>query len=318
MEDKEKVFISAVIYIHNTEKYLESFLRRIIDVLESNFENSEIICVNDCSDDGSVSVIRKIAETVSSTSITILNMSYFHGLELAMNAGVDLSIGDFVFEFDTVRASFDGSVIMDVYRRSLEGYDIVSASPVRKGKTTSRLFYKVFDKFSNGNYHMETESFRILSRRVINRISSMNRTVVYRKAVYAGSGLKTDNIRYKESERIDYGKDNKEQRYRINLAVDSLILFTELGYRFSITMTAVMMTVAACMIIYSVIAYFVIHPIEGWTTTVLFLSVAFFGLFGILTIIVKYLQIIVNLVFKRRRYNYESIEKLTDQRADRG
>ncbi len=312
MGNKEKVFISAVVYIHNSEKVLGDFLKMIIDVMETNFENSEIICVNDCSDDGSVSVIRKIAETAVSSSITILNMSYFHGLELAMNAGVDLSIGDFVFEFDTVRSSFDGSVVMDVYKKALEGFDIVSASPVKKEKITSRLFYKVFDKFSAGNFHMTTESFRILSRRVINRISSMNRTVVYRKVVYAGSGLKTANIRFDDSERIDSETDNTEKRYRISLAVDSLILFTELGYRFSITMTAVMMAVAACMIIYSVTAYFVIHPIEGWTTTVLFLSVAFFGLFGILTIIVKYLQIIVNLIFKRRRYNYESVEKLTD------
>ena len=56
---------------------------------------------------------------------------------------------------------------------------------------------------------------------------------------------------------------------------------------------------------------FIGHPIEGWTTTVMFLSVAFLGLFGILTIIVKYLQIIVDMVFKRKHYNYESIEKLT-------
>ena len=35
------------------------------------------------------------------TTITILNMSFFHGVEAAMNAGVDLAIGDFVFEFDS-------------------------------------------------------------------------------------------------------------------------------------------------------------------------------------------------------------------------
>ena len=49
----------------------------------------------------------------------------------------------------------------------------------------------------------------------------------------------------------------------------------------------------------------------GWTTTVLFLSVVFFGLFGVLTVIVKYLQLIVELVFKRKRYTFESIEKVT-------
>ncbi|MBP5698481.1 MAG: glycosyl transferase family 2, partial [Alphaproteobacteria bacterium] len=57
--------------------------------------------------------------------------------------------------------------------------------------------------------------------------------------------------------------------------------------------------------------YFTRTPVEGWTTTILFLSFAFFGLFGVLTVIIKYLQIIVNLIFKRKTYNFESIEKLT-------
>lgn len=309
--NKDEVFISAILYVHNDEKSIDKFLTKIIHVFEDNFSNSEIICVNDCSDDNSAAIIRETSLLAKTTSISIVNLSYFHGLELAMNAGMDLSIGDFVFEFDNIHAQFDDSLIMQVYQRSREGFDIVSASPTQKEKLSSRIFYKVFNHFSNGSYRMTTETFRLLSRRVINRISSMNRSIPYRKAVFAESGLKTDNIRYQGNVGTKTNSDKKEKRYRIGLAADSLILFTELGYRFSMTMTAIMMMVAAFMIIYSVVAYLVIHPIEGWTTTILFLSVAFLGLFGILTIIIKYLQIILNLVFKRTQYVYESIEKLT-------
>ena len=63
--------------------------------------------------------------------------------------------------------------------------------------------------------------------------------------------------------------------------------------------------------IYSLVTYFMVHPVEGWTTTILFLSVAFFGLFAILTIIIKYLQLLLNMIFKRKHYSFESIEKLT-------
>ena len=100
MSNKEKNFASAVIYVHNTEDRIEEFLRTIVNEMENNFEHSEIICVNDCSDDNSLSLIRKTSKAVKSTSISVVNMSYFHGVELAMNAGVDISIGDFVFEFD--------------------------------------------------------------------------------------------------------------------------------------------------------------------------------------------------------------------------
>lgn len=312
MSNREKNFVSGVIYVHNAENRIEKFLKSIIEVLESNFEHSEIICVDDFSDDGSVDKIKKISLEVTTTCVSIVNMSYFHGVELAMNAGVDMAIGDFVFEFDNTNLDFDKSVIMEIYRRSLEGYDIVSASPRKSTKLTSKLFYGVFTKFTSQSYKMGTESFRVLSRRVINRINSMNRTVPYRKAIYANCGLNTDNIVYTSvGGRSDGSVDKKERFYRTNLAVDALILFTEAGYSFSMTMTVLMMLMSVFMISYSLIMYFIAHPVEGWTTTILFFSVAFFGLFGILTIIVKYLQLLVNLIFKRKYYSFKSIEKLT-------
>ena len=256
-------------------------------------------------------VIKKVSEDAKKTSVSVVNMSYFHGLESAMNAGVDMAIGDFVFGFDNTNLDFDADVIMQIYRHSLEGYDIVSASPDKREKFTSRLFYRVFDRFTNISYGMETESFRILSRRVINRISSMNKGVLYRKALYANCGLKTDNIKYSVKETSMYSMDKKEKNYRAGLAVDSLILFTEVGYRFSMTMTMLMMVMTLFVIAYTVITYFMLNPVAGWTTTILFLSVCFFGLFGILTIIIKYLQLLVDMVFKKKHYSFESIEKLT-------
>ncbi len=313
MADKEKNFISAVIYVYNAEDRIGRFLETIVGVMEDNFEHSEIICVNDHSSDGSVSVIRNISDKVTGTSITVVNMSYYHGLELAMNAGVDMAIGDFVFEFDNTNLDFGDDVVMKVYNRSLEGYDIVSASADRKDKFTSRVFYNIFDRFADQSYKMTTESFRILSRRVINRISSMNKSVPYRKAVYANSGLKTDSLKYLVVEQQCSINDKREKSYWKNLAIDSLLLFTEFGYRFSMSMTFAMMIISIFMVLYSIITYIVYHPVEGWTTTILFLSFAFFGLFAILTIIIKYLQLIVNMVYKRKHYSFESIEKLTNR-----
>lgn len=310
MANKEKNFVSAVVYVHNSEGRIEKFLKTVIDVMQENFEHSEIICVNDHSEDDSVSIIKKLSSEAETTSISILNMSFFHGLELAMNAGVDLAIGDFVFEFDQAVLDFDKDEIMNVYRRALQGYDIVCAAPDRKEKLSSHLFYMIFDKFTDLSYKMTTESFRILSRRVINRISSMNKTIPYRKAVYANSGLKSDLIRYKTSE-PELKKDKMEKSYRKGLAMDSLILFTNLGYKFSSTMTVFMMLISVLVVIYTIVIYAMANPVAGWTTTILFLSFAFFGLFGILTFVIKYLQLIIDLVFKRKHYSFESIEKLT-------
>lgn len=310
MTNKEKNFMSAVLYVHNDEALIAEFLQAVMRVLEDNFEHSEIICVNDYSHDSSVDIVRKISKQAKSTTITVLNMSHFHGIEAAMNAGVDLAIGDFVLEFDTCVPDFAATEIMRVYQRSLEGYDIVSASPDKKQRFTSKLFYKVFNRFTDYPYQLGTERFRVLSRRVINRISSMNKTVPYRKAVYANCGLKTANIRYQATGVHGTKKDESERRYRTDLAINSMILFTGLGYQFSVTMTILMMLVAVAVAVYSAVVYLFSTPVAGWTTTIFFMSFAFFGLFGILTIIIKYLQILVDLVFRRRKYSFESIEKM--------
>lgn len=310
MTNKEKNFMSAVLYVHNDEALIAEFLRNVIGVLEEHFEHSEIICVNDYSQDGSVDIVRRISGEAKSTTVTVLNMSYFHGIEAAMNAGMDLAIGDFVLEFDACIPDFEVSQIMCVYHRSLEGYDIVSASPDRKQRFTSGLFYRVFNRYTGYSYQLGTERFRVLSRRVINRISSMNKTVPYRKAVYANCGLKTANIRYPVTGGQVIREDAAERKYRTDLAVNSMILFTGLGYRFSVTMTILMMVVAVAVAVYSAVVYLFSTPVAGWTTTIFFMSFAFFGLFGILTIIIKYLQILVDLVFRRRKYSFESIEKM--------
>lgn len=59
MKDKEKNFVSAVIYVYNAEEKIESFLKMLLEVLSNNFEHSEIICVNDFSQDSSIEKIKK-------------------------------------------------------------------------------------------------------------------------------------------------------------------------------------------------------------------------------------------------------------------
>ena len=277
MDNKEKNFASAVVYIHNDEKRIASFFDKLIDVLQCNFEHAEIICVNDNSNDDSVKVIKEMSQKMrgEAISISLLNLSYFHGIETAMSAGVDIAIGDFVFEFDSLIFDFEEELIMMTYRHSINnGYDIVSTVPNKKEKLSSRI------------------------------------TVLYRKVVYMNCGLKTDSIRYNTVTTEKEVLDNKMKDYRTSLAIDSLILFTELGYKFSFAMTVFMMLISIAMVFYSAVIYFTSNPIEGWTTTILFLAVAFFGLFGILTIVIKYLQIIVDLIFKKKRYTFESVEKL--------
>lgn len=310
-QDKEKNFVSAVIYVHNDGSRLERFLELICDFLAKNFLQAEIICVNDASSDNSHEIIQEFSKKVESISISVLNMSEYHGVELSMNAGVDLAIGDFVFEFDDATADFMAEIIMDVYKKTLEGNDIVTAIPKGSREKTSRLFYFLFAKFSTQSLHLDTERFRILSRRAINRIASMNKGVPYRKAIYASAGFQTATINYAPLKVADIPRSSEEKEYRERLAFDALLLFTDVGYRLTMRLAEIMMSFTVLVGIYVVIAYLAANPTAGWATTMGFLSFAFFALFSILTIVVKYLQIIVNLIFKQKRYTFTKIEKMT-------
>ena len=79
---------------------------------------------------------------------------------------------------------------------------------------------------------------------------------------------------------------------------------------FSIVMSVIMMLVTAIVAIYAICIFLSSNPMEGWTTTMLFLSFGFFGIFAILAIVIKYLSIIVNLIFKKSKYIVESIDKI--------
>ena len=309
METKEKNFISAVVYVHNSGDQVADFLRMLIGVLGEMFANYEIIAVDDASTDESAEVIKRVSAETTSCSMSIVRMSRFHGVEMSVNAGVDLAIGDMVFEFDSVYPDYPPEMIKAAYTRLLEGYDMVSVSPDTHRNLLSGLFYKIFEHYSD--IQMQTESFRVVSRRLINRVTSVNAVVPYRKVAYQASGFRSDRIIYTPAGGGKRSRGRTERRFRRKLAVDSLILYTEFGYRVARTMTITMMLISLFMIVYAVVVYLAAKPIEGWTTTVLFLSVVFFGLFAILTVIVRYLRLLVDLMFKRKYYTVGSIEKLT-------
>ena len=150
--NKEKSFVSAVVYVHNNESLVDTFCNSLCIILDSNFEKYEMIFVNDGCTDNSVKKIKEFASKNKNVVTSIINMSIYQGIELAMNAGVDLAIGDFVFEFDSIAVDYEKQKIMEVYYHSLKGYDIVSASPKNSVHITSKIFYAIFNRFSSAKY----------------------------------------------------------------------------------------------------------------------------------------------------------------------
>lgn len=309
---KERKFISVVIYLHNGAEQMISFLQKVIPFFDEHFAEFEMICVDDGCEDGTIELLKRYLEEEKITAmVNVIHMSFFQGLESAMNAGRDLAIGDFVYEFDDILADYDEQVLYQVYEKLLEGYDIVAASSKGRLRVTSRLFYGIYNLTSRTKGKIGPETFRIVSRRAINRIKSLGSYIPYRKAVYANCGLKTATVFY-ESLNKDIRVTNKiVASERTNLAIDSFIYFTNVLERISAIISGVFLAVTVGMGIYIITDVFNDkRPVEGWLSTMGFMALGFFGVFALLTIILKYLSVMLNLIFRHQRYLVSDIEKV--------
>ena len=309
---KEKKFISLVVYLHNVEAYVKYFLNAVIPVCEEHFQEFEIVCVDDGCSDGTIEVLKDyLEENKVRAMVNVIHMSFFHGLESAMNAGRDIAIGDFVFEFDDIFVDYDPDMIIRTYEKLMEGNDIVAARSKGKVRLSSRAFYALYNSTSRTKGKIGPETFRVVSRRAINRIKSMGQYIPYRKAVYMNCGLKTATLEYESRDREARVKNKIVTSERPSLALDSFIYFTNVLERVSMILCGVFLVFSVGMGVYLIIDAFNGQKlVEGWLSTMGFLALGFFGVFALLTIILKYLSVILNLIFKQQRYLIADIEKV--------
>ena len=276
--NKEKNFISAVVYLHNDGAQAVRFFKALNAVLDQHFEQYELVAVDDACADDTIPTLRDWAKALEKP-LTILHLSLHQGRETAMNAGLDAAIGDYVYEFDSTQTPYPIELVFEAYRAAMAGSDIVSVCP-RSTAGSSKMFY-----------------------RAINRVHASSETLPYRKAAYAASGLKMTDLEFD-------GRLTDNSGGRFALAMDSLALYTDAGYKLSAGIAIVMMFLALAELAYTLIIFCAGHPIEGWTTMMFVLTLGFAGLFAVLTIIIKYLSLLVDLVFKKQNYLIESIEKI--------
>ena len=307
---KESNFISAIIYVHNNEKDIFKFICDINELLSNNFQKYEIICVNDNSSDSTLEMIKKASSEVEIKSLSVINMSFYQGVEKSLTAGVDLSIGDFVFEIESVKRDYDLNLLLEAYNKALTGYDIVSLVP-QKLKTSSQFFYKIFNNLARSQNLLCTDAFRLVSRRAINRFNSISDTIAYRKVGYSSCGLNMTSIKYDnvlKKEPIDI----KIKRSRKEKAIDAFVMFTDIAYKISLGFSITMVILMLISGIYTVAVFFSYNkPIEGWTPLMGLLSLGSFGLFSVLTMIIKYLNIILNIIFTKQKYLISGIDKIS-------
>lgn len=299
MKKKEANFVSAVVYTSDESRNIEKFLKQLIDGLDAHFQHFEIILVDDCCKKNR-EVIDAFCTTVERAKmITVVRMSIKQGIETCLRAGLDVSIGDFVFEFDTLDFDFSTELLWNVYKSAIEGNDIVSV--VTKHNSMSRkLFYKLFNNYSYSDYDINATLFRLVSRRAINRVLTLKMDCSFRQAAYASCGLKNSDVEYD-------GRANSKKERGMNLAIDSFLLYTSIPQK-------------VCVLLFICLLFMSAIGIGGMMLFVFFDCMAFVSIFGIslmADIIIIFFMIFMGINYAKlilkgnsNTYLIESIEKV--------
>ena len=311
---KEYKFVSAVIYIHNQQKNIQTYLGLVHSFLREHFIKYEVICVDDASSDESVKRIHELVEKEKLDNVSLISMSVFHGRELGMESGVDLSIGDYVYEFEWIDM-FDPETYADklwrAYEEAISGYDIVTYSSSRYKGLGSVLFYKLYNRSNRSYMELTPERFRIVTRRAINRVSRMNKAIVYRKALYANSGLKVKDIGDKKPEKSF--KNKNVIRNKSKMGVNVLLAYTGLIPKIAFVIECVLLVLFCCSFFY---LGFSQQPMTNKLHLfVISLAAALLGAIGL--IIVKYCEHLLELVLKKEKYLFSSVEKLVNSKENK-
>ena len=306
--EKEKNFLS--VNVNLDDKYnndIAEFFSKVDKFLHQKFEVYEFIIINNNCSEETEKKLKKILSEIHA-NVTIINLPWKHTIEDVMKAGLDISVGDFVLEFDQPIIDFNIDFLTVMYEECLKGFDVVSAVPEHNIKLSSRLFYRLFNTVSYKNMNLTTENFRIVSRRVLNRILANEENFQYRKAAYHYSGFDTKIIKYNSKQR----KKDSPLSEKINLAGNILTYHSNLGTKICALISLIFFILSIAGASYTILSYIFVQNIQrGWTTTMLFLSGSFTGLFFILTIISKYLEALIREIQNKPSYIYKSIDKIS-------
>ena len=93
---KEKIKISIIIPVYNTEEYIRECLD---SVTNQTFKNFECICINDGSADNSLKILEEYAK--SDSRFTVINLPENKGQGCARNEGLKVAKGEYITFIDS-------------------------------------------------------------------------------------------------------------------------------------------------------------------------------------------------------------------------
>ena len=220
--------ISIVSPVYRAEKILPILVSEINLVMERIGEDYEIILVDDRSPDNSWEVMKVLSS--QNPRIKSIRLSRNFGQHSAIFAGLTKTKGDWLVVMDCDMQD-QPKEIAKLYKKALEGYDIVLGQRENRKdkflkKLSSKLFYKVFNYLSGGQFNNEIGNFGIYKKKVIDSILNISDYIKFFPLFINWVGFKSVSIPIEHGEREE-GKSSYSISRLLKLAFNVIVSFSD-------------------------------------------------------------------------------------------
>lgn len=219
--------LSLIVPCYNEEEVIELFYNKVRNVLY-NILDYEIIFVDDGSKDKTKKCIINLAQNDS--NIKYISFSRNFGKESAMLAGMEYSMGDYVAIIDA-DLQHPPELLIEMIKALENGYDVAAAKRVdRKGEKKiksffSHQFYFIINKLIDIKIEQGAQDFRVMKRKVVKSIISMQEYNRFSKGIFSWVGFKTKWFEHENVERLA-GNSKWSFTKLFKYAVDGIVAFS--------------------------------------------------------------------------------------------
>lgn len=295
--------VSLIVPVYNEQAAIPLFYEAVRKTLDEHL--FEIVFVNDGSTDNTENVLDRLA--IEDVRIVVVHFSRNFGKEPALFAGLEHSSGDVIIPID-VDLQDPIEVVPQLIEKQKEGFDIVLAKRVDRSsdstmkRKSAEFFYRIHNTISKPTIEPNVGDFRLLSRKVVDQILTLQERNLFMKGLLSWVGGKTAIVEYVRAPRVT-GSTNFNGWRLWNLALEGITSFSTVPLRFwTYFGFAVALFALAYAIIVAIRTLVFGNVVSGYTS--LIVSIFFFGgvqLIGI-GVLGEYIGRIYSEVKARPRY----------------
>lgn len=222
--------LDIIVPVFNEEDCLDEILRHLTGVRDSLKASLDVsfLFVNDGSKDKSADILKAFAEKFD--YVKVINFARNFGHQIAVTAGINNTNADYVAIIDADLQD-PPELIVDMYKKSLEGYDIVYGKRLKRDKETmfKKLtafgFYRVLNYMCNLDIPKDTGDFRLITKNVVDVLKNMPEHNRFIRGMVPWVGFKSAPVEFNREERYA-GETHYPLKAMLKLATNAIFSFS--------------------------------------------------------------------------------------------